>query len=105
MAFYLPPVPLPLPWTNAPERPPQPPGLHAALSEKGMERLLPRSRCPDAAPPVVHFSDPDKIRELARRGEALGTSEAKQMLEHAIEQGRGGVWLNRTPEQYGKLRS
>lgn len=27
------------------------------------------------------FADPEKIRELARRGEALGTSEARQMLE------------------------
>jgi hypothetical protein len=33
--------------------------------------------------------DRDKIRELARRGEAWGTSDARQMLEHAIETGRG----------------
>jgi hypothetical protein len=39
------------------------------------------------------FADPEKIRELARRGEAWGTSEARQMLEHAIETGRGGVYL------------
>jgi hypothetical protein len=51
------------------------------------------------------FADPDKIRELARRGEALQTSEAKQMLEYAIENGRGGIVLHLTPEQYRKLRS
>jgi hypothetical protein len=36
------------------------------------------------------FADPAKILELAKRGEAWGTSEAKQMLEHGIETGRGG---------------
>jgi hypothetical protein len=41
--------------------------------------------------PTLTFTDPEKIRELVRRGEALGTSEAKQMLEYAIEVGRGGM--------------
>jgi hypothetical protein len=50
------------------------------------------------------FSDPGKIRELARRGEAWGTSEARQMLEHGIETGRGGCYLRLTPEQYKRLR-
>jgi hypothetical protein len=50
------------------------------------------------------FADADKIRELARRGEALGTLESRQMLEGAIEQGRAGVYLRLTPGQYAKLR-
>jgi hypothetical protein len=50
------------------------------------------------------FADPEKIRELARRGEAWGDSETRQMLEHAIENGRGGVYLRLTPDQYGRLR-
>lgn len=50
------------------------------------------------------FADPEKIRELARRGEAWGDSESRQMLEHAIENGRGGCYLQLTPEQYRKLR-
>jgi hypothetical protein len=50
------------------------------------------------------FADPEKIRELARRGETWGTSEARQMLEHGIETGRGGCYLRLTPEQYAKLR-
>jgi hypothetical protein len=41
-------------------------------------------------PRTFNFTDPEKIKELARRGEASGTSEARQMLELAIEQGRGG---------------
>lgn len=54
-------------------------------------------------PKKLTFADPEKIRELARRGEALGTSEAKQMLEYAIEVGRGGIYLRLTPGQYAKL--
>jgi hypothetical protein len=50
------------------------------------------------------FKDPEKIRELAKRGEAMGTSEARQMLEYGIEVGSGGTYLRLTPEQYAKLR-
>jgi hypothetical protein len=42
--------------------------------------------------------------KLARRGEALETSEAKQMLAHAIETGKGGVYLKLTLEQYARLK-
>jgi hypothetical protein len=62
---------------------------------------------PDLKTPLprkLTFKDPEKIRELARRGEAWGTSEARQMLEHAIETGRGGIYLRLTPEQFAKLR-
>jgi len=50
------------------------------------------------------FADPEKIRELARRGEAWGDSESRQTLEEAIETGRGGICLRLTPEQYARLR-
>ena len=43
-------------------------------------------------PRKLIFAHPDKIREMARRGEAMQTSEARQMLENAIENGRGGVF-------------
>jgi hypothetical protein len=62
---------------------------------------------PDLKTPLprkLTFADPEKIRELARRGEAWGTSEARQMLEHAIDTGRGGVYLRLTPAQYAKLK-
>jgi hypothetical protein len=55
-------------------------------------------------PRKLTFSDAEKIRELARHGEAWGTSDARQMLELAIEQGRGGVYLKLTAEQYARLR-
>jgi hypothetical protein len=55
-------------------------------------------------PRKLTFTDPEKIRELARRGEALGTSEDRQMLEDAIAVGRGGLYLKLTPRQYAALR-
>jgi hypothetical protein len=70
-------------------------GWQVSFLEPDLRTSLPRK---------LTFSDPDKIRELARRGEAWGTSEARQMLEHGIETGRGGVYLRLTPEQYRRLR-
>jgi hypothetical protein len=67
----------------------------AQFLEAALKTLLPRK---------LNFSDPEKIRELARRGEAWSDLESKQALEHGIETGRGGVWLRLTPEQYGRLR-
>jgi hypothetical protein len=55
-------------------------------------------------PRKLTFADPEKIRELARRGEAWGTSEAKQMLEHAIETGRGGIYLRLSSAQYARVK-
>jgi hypothetical protein len=63
--------------------------------ESDLKTLLPRK---------LTFADPQKIRKLARHGEAWGDSESRQMLEHAIETGRGGVYLRLTPDQYRKLR-
>lgn len=56
-------------------------------------------------PRTFTFADPEKIREIARRTEAWGTSESRQMLENAIEVGRGGLYLNLAPDKYRKLRS
>ena len=55
-------------------------------------------------PRKLIFAHPDKIREMARRGEAMQTSEARQMLENAIENGRGGVFLKLTPDQHARLK-
>jgi hypothetical protein len=55
-------------------------------------------------PKKLTFADPEKIRELARRGEAWGDSESRQILEDAIGNGRGGMYLRLTPGQYRKLR-
>jgi hypothetical protein len=42
-------------------------------------------------PRTFTFTDPEKIRQLARRGEAWADSESRQMLELAIEKGRVGA--------------
>jgi hypothetical protein len=68
-------------------------GWKVQFTEADLRTPLPRK---------LTFSDPEKIRELARRGEAWGTSEARQILEHAIETG-GGVYLRLTPEHYARL--
>jgi hypothetical protein len=59
-----------------------------------------------AAPPpkVLNFTDPTKLETLAERGGGLPDSEAKQMLEHAIQSGRGGLFLQLTHDQLRKLR-
>jgi hypothetical protein len=71
------------------------PGWQVQFIEADLQAPLPRK---------VRFADADKISELARRGGASGGSEAKQMLEHAIETRRGGVCLKLTLEQYARLK-
>jgi hypothetical protein len=61
-------------------------------------------RLETSLPLKLTFADPEKIRELARQGDAMETSTARQTLEHAIQMGSGGLYLRLTPEQYQKLR-
>ncbi len=51
------------------------------------------------------FTDPEKIRELARHGKALMASEARTLFEYALIKGRGGIYLDLTPEQYALLKT
>jgi hypothetical protein len=50
------------------------------------------------------FTDPDKIVQLAERGDGLPTLESRQMLELGIKSGRGGIFLRLTQDQVSKLR-
>jgi hypothetical protein len=52
---------------------------------------------------VMHFEDEGRVLELARRGGALTNLEAKQAIERGISNGKGGVFLKLSPEQYAKL--
>ena len=54
-------------------------------------------------PKKVIVKNQDKVREIARRGGCNMNLESLQALEHGIEIGRGGVWLELTEEQYQKL--
>ena len=80
------------------------PGLHLLFQAVGWQVQFLEADLKTPLPSRLTFYEPERIRELARRGEAWGDSESRQMLEHAIETGRGGVYLRLTPEQYARLR-
>jgi hypothetical protein len=56
-------------------------------------------------PRKLHFRTEDKVREIARRGGGMLNLECLQAFDHAIEIGRGGVWLELSDEQYQTLLS
>lgn len=64
-----------------------------ALTNEGLWRLGPTRKTKDA----------DVIRDLARRGGGLPDLESKHMLEYAIGQGKGALYLHLTDEQYTPL--
>ena len=68
---------------------------HCQFLEEDLQTPLPRT---------LNFATSDKVVELARRGGALKDLSSKQAVEHAINNGRGGVYLRLTPEQYAKLK-
>jgi len=70
-------------------------GWHCQFLEADLKTALPRK---------LHFSSRDKIIELVRRGAGLTNQESRMMLNQAIATGRGGVFLNLTPEQCSKLK-
>jgi len=62
---------------------------------------------PDLKTPVGQirtFGDVDKVRQLIDRTPTSMNLEARNMLEHAISIGRGGMYLELTGEQYRKLK-
>jgi hypothetical protein len=68
--------------------------LQLLNASRTKNRVLPDLRSTAARP---------RIGELARRGEPWGTSEARQLLEHVTETGRGSIYLRLTPERYRTL--
>ena len=47
---------------------------------------------------TVTFQDEQKLLELAKRGGALTNLESKQMIENGIDNGKGGVFLELSPD-------
>jgi len=45
----------------------------------------------------------EKVREIARRGGAEMSLDSIHALDHGIEIGCGGTWLELTEDQYRKL--
>jgi hypothetical protein len=55
-------------------------------------------------PKKLTLPDPERLIQLAERRGYDASLEGRQALEHAIEPGRGGVWLELTEAQYRKLK-
>jgi hypothetical protein len=53
----------------------------------------------------LRVNDPAKLFEIAERGGYRLNLEGRQAIDHAIENGRGAIWLELTPEQYAKLKN
>ena len=68
---------------------------HVTFTDEGQGRQLPRT---------LTIRDPAKVIELAQRGGCATNLEGRQALELGIANGRGGVTLKLTPDQYAKLK-
>lgn len=49
-------------------------------------------------------SSQERLFEIAERGRHRLTQEERQALQHGIDMGRGGIWLELTEEQYRRLK-
>jgi hypothetical protein len=70
-------------------------GWHCQFLEEDLKTPLPRK---------LALTSQDKLFELAERGGATLDLEAREAIRHAIEIGRGGLWLELTEEQYQRLK-
>jgi hypothetical protein len=53
---------------------------------------------------TVTFASEDKLIEMAERGKADLNLESRAAIQHGIEIGRGGIWLELSDEQYSRLK-
>jgi len=70
-------------------------GWHCQFLEEDLKTALPKK---------LAFLSQDMIFQLARCGGASLNLEAEQAIQHGINIGRGGIWLNLTDDQYKKLK-
>jgi hypothetical protein len=70
-------------------------GWHCQFLDSDLKTPLPRR---------YTFSDVAKVRELVTRGNGFPDQSIRQEFEHAVETGRGGVYLALNDEQYAKLK-
>lgn len=70
-------------------------GWHCQFLEEDLKTPLPRK---------IEFKEEAKLFELAERGGYSMNLEGRQAMEHAISNGRGGIWLELNEEQYAKLK-
>jgi len=70
-------------------------GWHCQFLEEDLKTPLPRK---------LNLLRQEKLFEIAEHGGYELNLEGRQALQHAIEMGRGGIWLELTEEQYRKLK-
>jgi hypothetical protein len=70
-------------------------GWYCQFLEEDLKTSLPRK---------VTLKTEDQVKEMARRGGAVMNLESEQAIEHGIKNGRGGIYLQLTDEQYRKLK-
>ncbi len=70
-------------------------GWYCQFLEEDLKTPLPRR---------ITFKESAKVIEMAARGGYKLNLEGRQALDSAIANGRGGVWLELTPEQYANLK-
>jgi hypothetical protein len=58
----------------------------------------------DFPAPQTVLTDSDTLIGLVERGGGLPDLASRQALDQAIAKGRGGIFLDLTPEQYERLR-
>ena len=71
-------------------------GWHCQFLEADLKTPLPKK---------LNLSSSQKVTETAVRGGYNMHLEGRQALDHGIENGRGGIWLLLTQEQYQKLKN
>ncbi len=84
-------------------KPPLRPIYVAFEQKKGWEVIV-YDRASQQRIRTLQFQDEGKLLEMVRRGGGLANLEAKQSIERAISDGKGGVFLRLTPEQFAKLK-
>ena len=70
-------------------------GWHCQFLEEDLKTPLPKK---------LTLVRQEKLFEIAERGGHKLDLEGRQALQHAIDIGRGGIWLELTEEQYRKLK-
>jgi hypothetical protein len=71
-------------------------GWYCQFLEEDLKTPLPRK---------LTLQDPAKLIEMAEHGGYRLNLEGRQALDNAIENGRGGIWLELNEDQYRKLQS
>lgn len=68
-------------------------GCYCQFLEEDLKTPLPKK---------LNFADISNVRELTEKGRGFANLEGRHALDHAVEVGRGRIFLQLTEEQYAK---